>query len=126
MYAQHLKISDNENKKRILTKAFIRMAEQLHLSRQELSMIMGASESTLSRYFNTVSFLDPESKEGQLVILLLRAYRGLEILFGGNMQQSQLWLRSNNKHLHEKPIQLIQSIEGLIGVVQYLEFMSEM
>ncbi len=114
----------NDDKKRILTKALIRMAERLSISRQELSAIIGPSESSLSRLFNkTNAYIDPASKEGQLAILLLRVYRSLDALFGGNANQCQLWLRSENKDLNGKPIIRIQSIEGLILTIQYLDAM---
>jgi len=127
MHAQSLKIDkehSEENKKRILTNALIRMAERLNLSRQELSIILGPSESSLSRLFNkSNNYIDPSAKEGQLTLLLLRLYRSLDTLFGGNEKQCQLWLRSENKHLKAIPIVLIQSIEGLVLAVQYLDAM---
>lgn len=112
-----------KHKKLVLTKALLRMAERFNLSRQELSAILGLSEASLSRLFSKGTYIDPFSKEGQLAILLIRLYRSLDILFGGNAQQCQLWLRSENQHLHGKPILLIQSIEALVSVVQYLDAM---
>jgi len=124
MHASHLKpLNSDEDKKHVLSKAFIRMSERLCLSRQELSAIIGLSEASLSRLFNTQSFLDPDSKEGQLAILLLRLYRSLDALFGGNAKQCELWLRSENEHLQGVPIDLIYSIQGLINTVQYLDAM---
>ena len=114
------------DKKHVLAKALSRMAVQLDLSLQELSAIIGPSESTLRRLFCTPNrTLDPKSKEGQLALLLLRLYRSLNILFGGNTEQCQLWLRSNNTYLNAVPINLIQSIEGLIFTIQYLDAMKK-
>lgn len=109
-----------EDKKRILAKALCRMADRLNLSRQELSATLGPSESSLSRLFSkSTPTLDPDSKEGELAILLLRLYRSLDTLFGSNENHCQLWLRSENTHLNDKPLHLIQSIEGLVQTVQY-------
>jgi len=113
----------------VLTKAIHRLVVELDLSRHELSLILGRSEATFSRLFKNDAnvkggkskYLNPSTKEGQLAILLLRLYRNLDVLFGGNTKQSQLWLRNDNKHLGEKPIDLIQSVEGLVTVVQYLD-----
>lgn len=114
----------DEDKKKVLTKALIRMTEQLNMSRQELSAIIGLSASSLSRLFNqTNSGIDLHSKEGQLALLLLRLYRNLDTLFGGNAKQCELWLRSENKYLESVPMELIQSIEGLIRTIQYLDAM---
>jgi len=112
-----------EYKKQVLTKALIKVNDQLNLSRQELSAILGISESSLSRLFSKRLFIDPPSNEGQLAILLIRLYQSIDILFGGNSKQCQLWLRSENSHLREKPILLIQSISGLSLVVRYLDAM---
>ncbi len=116
------------NKSAVLTKAIQRLASELDLSRHELSLIMGPSESTLSRLFSNEKakghqnkYIDSSSKEGQLAVLLLRVYQNLDVLFGGNSKQSQLWLRSDNNHLGKKPMDLIGSVEGLVTVVQYLD-----
>src|SRR3990167_5416203 len=123
MHARILK-THNEDKKRVLTKALIRVVDRFNLSRQEVSAILGPSESSLSRLFSKPNiYIDPSSKEGQLAILLLRLYRSLDTLFGGNAKQCQLWLRSENRHLQGVPIELIKKIEGLIFVIQYLDAM---
>ena len=112
------------NKKQVLTKALIAMAQILQLNQKELSEIIRLSPATLSRLFNKSEVLiNPETNEGQLALLLLRLYRSLDALFGGNPNQCRLWLRSNNKHLNGMPIDLIKSIEGLVFVIQYLDAM---
>lgn len=113
-----------DKKKIILNKAIFRVAEQLRISRGELSIILGISEPSLSRYSSSNNnYINPSSKEGHLAVLLIRLYQSLDTFFGGNTHQCQLWLRSENKHLKNKPIELIKSIEGLVLTVQYLEAM---
>ncbi len=127
MSLMRAQIETKINKPAVLTKAIQRLAAELDLTRHELSLIMGRSEATFSRLFKNdahgknAKYLDPSSKEGQLAILLVRLYRNLDVLFGGNAKQSQLWLRSDNDHLQKKPIELIESVEGLVTVVQYLD-----
>jgi hypothetical protein len=120
-HVKHNALADKEVLKKALNKAALKLA----LSRQELSAIVGPSESSLSRIFNKHStkqnYIEPSSKEGQLAILLLRLYRSLDVLFGGNEKQYQLWLRSENTHLGGAPVVLIQSIEGFIYTIQYLD-----
>jgi len=113
---------DDIEKKRVLKKALIKVTEQFDITRQELSAIIGLSESSLSRFFSKQDYyIDPSSKEGELAILLIRLYRSLDVLFGGNAEQCQLWLKSENIHLGMVPIQLIHSISGLINTVEYLD-----
>jgi hypothetical protein len=113
-----------EDKKRVLRKALIRVTEQLDIKRQELSAIVGLSESSLSRFFSKQDYyIDPLTKEGELAVLLIRLYRSLDALFGGNSEQCRLWIKNENAHLGMAPIQLIQSIPGLIHTVEYLDAM---
>ena len=103
------------------------MAAALQLSREELSEIIGPNTATLSRIFTkSNAYINPLSKEGELARLLLRLYCSLDVLFGGNQNQCQLWLRSHNKHLSGIPIDLIKSIEGLVFVIEYLDSMRAM
>jgi hypothetical protein len=113
----------NSDKKIILRKALIRMAEYLCLSRRELCCILGLSEASLSRLYDEKRYIDPSSKEGEIAIILLRLYRSLDVLFGGNQKQCQLWLRSENQHLGAIPATMIQSIQGLNTTMQYLDAM---
>lgn len=122
MHAHSLKHS-NEEKKLVLRKALLRMAERLTLSRRELSTILGLSEASLSRLYDGKRFIEPTSKEGELAAMLLRLYRSLDALFGGNEKQCQLWLRNENEHLNATPVQLIQTIQGLIVTISYLDAM---
>ena len=112
-----------EEQKKVLSKALIRMADYLALSRGELSRVIGVSESSLSRLYEGKRHIDPLSKEGELAALLLRLFRSLDTLFGGNQKQCQLWLRSQNDHLGSVPVQLIQTIQGLASSVSYLDAM---
>lgn len=123
-FSQASSHQDPVHQARVLTKALLRMADYLQLSRAELSSIIGKSEATFSRlYTNKNILLSPESKEGQLTLLLLRLYRSLDTLFGGNTNHCQQWLRHYNHHLQSIPIERIQSIEGLVITVQYLDAM---
>ena len=67
--------------------------------------------------------LDPKSKEGELALLFLRAYRSLDALLGGDDAKARLWLRAENDHLDGIPADRIRTVEGLVDVVQYLDAM---
>ncbi len=113
----------SEERKVILRKALLRMADYLVFTRRELCSILGLSEASLSRLYDGKRYIDPTSKEGELAIMMLRLYRSLDILFGGNQKQCQLWLRSENQHLGAIPALMIQSIQGLNLTTQYLDAM---
>jgi Antitoxin Xre/MbcA/ParS C-terminal toxin-binding domain/Antitoxin Xre-like helix-turn-helix domain len=106
----------------VLTKAALRAADILGLNRAELARILGISAASASRLGRTRS-VDPASKEGELALLFLRAYRSLDSMFSGNRAASQAWLRAENDHLGGCPIELIERVEGLVRVASYLDAM---
>lgn len=106
----------------VLTKAALRAAEGLGLTRAELAGILGVSGASASRLGRTRR-VDPESKEGELALLFLRAYRSLDSLLGGNREATRAWLRSDNDHLGGAPLDLMARVEGLVRVASYLDAM---
>lgn len=115
--------SIKEDPSTVLSKAFIRAGNELTLTRQELCKIIGISEASMSRLFEKIKVIQPDSKEGELALLLIRVYRSLDVLVGGNNEQAKLWFRANNFHLNGIPAELVQKIEGLNKVTLYLDAM---
>ena len=62
-----------------------------------------------------------ESKTGELALLLIRVYRSLFALFGGNLADMQHFLRTDNRHLDAPPLALMMQVQGLVRVVEYLD-----
>jgi hypothetical protein len=106
----------------VLAKAVLAAAGRLGLRNRHLAAILGSSEASVSR-LQYGRALDPVSKEGELALLFLRAYRGLDALVGGDDAKAQAWLRAENDHLRAVPAERIQTVEGLVDVVQYLDAM---
>lgn len=106
----------------VLTKASRRAAEELELTQRELASVIGVSPSTVSR-FAKGGTLDPESKEAELALQLLRAYRSLDALLGGDREKCRAWLRASNDHLGGVPAELLQTVTGLVHVAEYLDAM---
>jgi hypothetical protein len=66
--------------------------------------------------------LDPNTKEGELGLLLLRAYRSLHALCGGDHTLMRYGLEQPNHHLGEQPPRLLLvRIEGLNRFANYLD-----
>ena len=83
--------------------------------------MIGVSEATASRLARGRSLLDPASKEGELALLLLRAYRSLDALVGGDADAARNWFSAENDHVGGVPAARIQTVEGLADVVIYLD-----
>lgn len=101
----------------------MRAAQELDLSNAAVARVIGLSEPTMSRVANGSRGINPESKEGQLALLLVRLYRSLDPLVGSDSQKRLVWLRSPNKALNGTPIALIESPSGLVTTLAYLDGM---
>lgn len=111
------------NPDQVLAKATSRASELLGLSGAALARVIGVSEPTVSRVIKGAKGLDPRSKEGQLSLLLVRVYRSLDALVGTDGEKRIAWMRSHNKALRGKPVDLIESPEGLVATLNYLDGM---
>ena len=107
----------------VLGKALFRAAALLDLNNAALARILGVSEASVSRLASGARRVDPKSKEGELALLLIRAYRSLDALVGTDATQRKAWLHSHNRALNGVPAELIQSAAGLVAVVGYLDAM---
>ena len=117
--ATHL-VNASPNASVTVSKALIRAAERLDISKTELSKILGLSAPTITRLYGGNYLLEEKRKEWEFALLLIRIFRSLDSILG-NEKTSQQWLKNNNKSLGGKPIDLIQQTEGLVRVVQYLD-----
>ena len=107
----------------VLGKATARATELLGLSGAALSRIIGVSEPTVSRILQGDRPLDPDKKEGELALLLVRVYRSLDALVGTDDQKRIAWMRGQNKALGGVPMQLIERADGLVATLNYLDGM---
>jgi len=107
--------------RQVLTKATARASVLLGLSGAALARIIGVSEPTVSRILKGERPLDPESKEGELSLLLVRVYRSLDALVGTDDQKRKDWMQSKNKALGGVPAQLIERADGLVATLNYLD-----
>ncbi len=105
----------------IVSKAAIRAAERLGIPQRDLGTIIGLSESTVSRMKTGDFPLDRDPKAFELSLLFIRLYRSLDAIVGGNAAAAASWLKSYNTALDARPIDAIQSITGLMNVIEYLD-----
>jgi hypothetical protein len=105
----------------VLTRAALRAAERLGLAQKELASLLGVSPSTVSRFGQRP--LDPLSKEGELAVLFVRLYRSLDAMVGGQDEAARRWMHADNHHLGGPPARLVQTVTGLVHVLEYLDAM---
>lgn len=114
-------LKPNPNENAVLIKAFNNSCKMLGLSRDDASEILGVDKATLSR--NKEKGYDPRSKTGELCLHIVRVYRSLFAIAGGDEKFMRHWLNSENKALAGKPRDLISTITGLVQVNMYLDAM---
>jgi hypothetical protein len=107
----------------VLGKATQRAAEALGLNGRELAQTVGFSEPTVSRIVKGERGIDPTSKEGQLSLMLVRVFRSLDALVGGDAAKRLTWMKSHNSALNGVPATLIVTAEGLGRTLAYLDGM---
>ena len=54
-------------------------------------------------------------------MLLIRLFRSLDIIVGGDETVARAWLRGENNVLGGVPLNLIENVSGLVNVIAYLD-----
>jgi len=107
----------------VLTRALLRTAQLLGLSQKDTARIVGVSPASLSRLATGTRPLDPESKEGECALLLIRVFRALDALLGAREDDVRSWFHADNAHLGGVPAEQVMTITGLVHVAEYLDAM---
>jgi len=105
----------------VLTKATLEAATQLGLTNKLLATVIGVSEATVSRMRSGVYRLQRGQKSFELAVLFVRLYRSLDAIVGGDDAVASAWLKNRNVALAAEPLALIQTVPGLMNVIQYLD-----
>jgi len=105
----------------VLSKATLRSADLLGLSNGVLARAVGLSEASISRMSSGAKAFEIGSKPAELAALVIRVYRSLDALVGNSEEHRRLWMTSYNRALNAIPREAIQSAEGLVRVVTYLD-----
>lgn len=104
----------------VLAKAVLNAAEQLGLKQAQLAAILGVHRTAISRLKGKPE-LDPASKQGELALLLIRLYRALYALTGGDADWMRHFMNTPNRVTGGIPVQQLESISGLVSVLQFVD-----
>lgn len=99
-----------------LTTAYLNAGQALGLTREELGTVVGRDRTVFSR-----GGLDPDTKAGELALLLVRVYRALYVLVGGEAAAIRHWMETGNRHTGGIPREQVKSVTGLVHVLEYLD-----
>lgn len=112
---------DLDAKRQVLSKTVIRAADRLGLTTAELVRIIGLSPASVFRLRSGDYALDPSTKSWELAVLLVRLFRGLEAMTGGDDKSIRSWFRNYNAGLGSVPAARIQSAQGLMEATSYVD-----
>jgi len=113
--------SRSEPKAAIVTKAVLRSAGRLGISNRSLGRIVGLSEASISRMGRGSFELTQGEKPFELALLLVRLFRSLDAIAGGDEAVARAWLRNDNLALNGTPLSMIETVPGLVNVLAYLD-----
>src|SRR5262245_49725791 len=105
----------------VVTKAALRAAGLLGLSNKAFARIVGLSEASVSRMGTGGYTLTPGDKPYELAVLFVRFYRALDAIVHGEDGVARAWMTSPNAALGGTPIELVQTLPGLVHAVAYLD-----
>lgn len=107
----------------IVTTALLEAGSYLGLTLSDLATVVGVSTASMKNYSRGTATLSSD-KTVELALGLVRVYRSLYAIVGGNREQMQHWMRTANSHLRgEAPTDLVRRYEGLALVNHYLDGM---
>jgi len=105
----------------VLGKATVNAADRLGLTQAQLAEVIGHSRSQVSKLSNGTKSLKAGTVQFRLAALLVRLFRSLDAIVGGDAQVLRAWMRNPNQALNGRPIDLITTPDGLTHVLAYLD-----
>lgn len=99
----------------VLSKALLNAGKALGLSQSDLGKVIGRDRTSISRG------VDPGAKPGELALLLIRCYRSLYVLVGGDAEAMRHWMHTQNHNTGGIPAEQVKTVQGLNEVLTYLD-----
>ena len=104
---------------RVIAKAVFNASQRLGLSQRELGRVLGVSDAVVSRMKGGAAPLS--GKPFELAACLVRVFRSLDAIAGGDPDTIRGWMRNENADLAGVPRERIASAPGLVDVMNYLD-----
>lgn len=104
----------------VLAKSLINASSQLGLKQDELAAILGIHRTGITRLKKSME-LEPNTKSGEIALLLIRCASALKHLSGRDEKWVKQFMREQNLILGEVPVVMAQQIQGLVELVNCVE-----
>lgn len=113
--------ASDDRRAEVLTTATVRAAELLGLTNAALARVLGLSPASVTRMSRGEFMLAPDSKAFELAQYFVCLFRSLDAISGGDDEASRSWMTARNTVLQGRPVDLIQTIEGLTRTIAYVD-----
>ncbi|MGH1466271.1 MAG: MbcA/ParS/Xre antitoxin family protein [Cognatishimia sp.] len=104
---------------RLVAKAVVNAGVALGLSQAEVAQIIGVSPSQISKFKTGSATLG--DKPYELALYMIRVFRSLDAITGGDTETNRAWMRNANTDLRGCPADIAKSVAGLVSVMNYLD-----
>ena len=108
------------DKQLVLAKAFFNVTEQLNFTQTQIATILGISESAISQ-LKIACKIDTTSQQGEIALSIIRLFKLLDSLSGGDLDWIRHFLNSKNQVTGGVPIKQIETACGLVSIFQFIE-----
>ena len=110
------------NEEKVITKALVRTAERLDFRQSDLGRMLGLSGASVSRMVHGQYELNNHRPEWDTALALIRLYRSLSSILGGQEDLIRRWMHSPNTDLGGVPADIVRrGAGGLFQVGIYLD-----
>jgi len=107
------------SKGNVLKKVLLNASKEMGISIANLEKIIGINSDAL-KYED----IDPESKSGELSLMLIRCYNNLNALVGSNKEHIQHWMHTQNIGTQDIPAEQLSKLDDLVRLAGYLDKMN--
>ena len=108
--------ADEPDRADVLGRSTLAAGESLGLTQREVGEVIGRNRSSIER-----NGINPATKSGELALLLIRIYRSLFALMGGEAANMKHFMKTANHGTGGVPREQIHDIQGLVRVCEYLD-----
>ncbi len=115
--------TDAQNREAILCTAVFAAKDALGLSDDEFAAILHLDHVSIGA-LQTQGTVKVASEQGDIAKGVIRIEQALRAMVGGDRDNAQHWIHSNNHSLKGIPVELMQNEEGRIRVLHYLHMVS--
>lgn len=101
-----------------LASALSKSAAFLGIAQTELAIMLKISPGAMTKSLK--NGIDPNKLQGRYSLMIIKVYRSLFVLLGGNKQQMTKWIRGKLILFNKSPIDMMYDETDIVYLIEYL------